>query len=141
MGASLAVRRALQVAEVEPDEIGHVNAHATSTPLGDEVEIKALRLALGDHLENVSISATKSSHGHLLGAAGALETVFTVMACQSGWVPPTLNLEQVSDDLKTLNLVAQHKQQWETESRRIALKNSFGFGGSNVTLCIAQYED
>lgn len=141
MGASLAIRRALQVAEVEPDEIGHVNAHATSTPLGDEVEIKALRLVFGDHLENMSISATKSSHGHLLGAAGALEAVFTVMACQSGWVPPTLNLEQVSDDLKTLNLVAQHKQQWETDSRRIALKNSFGFGGSNVTLCIAQYED
>ncbi|XP_065332479.1 3-oxoacyl-[acyl-carrier-protein] synthase, mitochondrial [Cloeon dipterum] len=141
LGASLAVRRALEVADVEPEEVGHVNAHATSTPMGDEVEIKALRLVFGDHLEKIRISATKGAHGHLLGAAGALEAVFVVMACQSGWVPPTLNLDLIPDDLSKLNLVAKEKQKWETGGRRVALKNSFGFGGTNVTLCVAQYED
>ncbi|XP_059480660.1 3-oxoacyl-[acyl-carrier-protein] synthase, mitochondrial [Neocloeon triangulifer] len=141
LGASLAIRRALEVAEVEIEEVGHVNAHATSTPLGDEVEIKALRLVFGDHLNNIKISATKGAHGHLLGAAGALETVFTVMACQSGYVPPTLNLEEVPDDLSEFNFVAKEKQTWETDNRRIAIKNSFGFGGTNATLCVAQYDD
>lgn len=139
-GALLAMKRALEYADVLPEDVGYINANATSTPAGDEVEVKAIKAVFGEHASNVSVSATKGAHGHLLGAAGSLESVFTVLACHTGWIPPTLNLDNLAPDMN-LNFVPRKKQQWnDTSDRRIALKNSFGFGGTNASLCFAQYE-
>ncbi|KAF4520123.1 hypothetical protein B566_EDAN010282 [Ephemera danica] len=140
-GAALAMKRALDYADISPEDVGYINAHATSTPAGDEVEVKAIKTVFGEHAKSLAVSATKGAHGHLLGAAGSLESVFTVLACHTGNLPPTLNLEKTSPDLD-LNFVPNKSQVWPDIicDRRIALKNSFGFGGTNVTLCFAQYE-
>ncbi|RZF35544.1 hypothetical protein LSTR_LSTR010235 [Laodelphax striatellus] len=137
-GAILAMKRALKDASLDPSDIRYVNAHATSTPLGDAIELKAIKFVMGDHVKNVAISSTKGAHGHLLGAAGNLEAIFTVMACETGEIPPTINLENVCDEGLDLNIVANVKQQWNHE-RRIALKNSFGFGGTNACLCLSNF--
>ncbi|KPI91655.1 3-oxoacyl-[acyl-carrier-protein] synthase, mitochondrial [Papilio xuthus] len=133
-GAMLSMGRALQDANIRKNEITYVNAHATSTPIGDGIESTAIKKLFGGHSSKISVSSTKGAHGHLLGAAGNLEAVFTILACQHGVIPPTLNLENPVDDL---NYVANVPEKWQTE-RRVALKNSFGFGGTNATLCIAQ---
>ncbi|CAH0721855.1 unnamed protein product, partial [Brenthis ino] len=132
-GAILSMRRALQDGNIESGEITYINAHATSTPLGDGIESTAIKTLFNDNFKNIMVSSTKGAHGHLLGAAGNLEAVFTVLACYHGIVPPTLNLEDPIDDL---NYVAKVPHKWRQE-RRIALKNSFGFGGTNATLCIS----
>ncbi|XP_017771748.1 PREDICTED: 3-oxoacyl-[acyl-carrier-protein] synthase, mitochondrial [Nicrophorus vespilloides] len=134
-GALLAMQRALRDAKMKPDEIGYINAHATSTPLGDSIETKAIKTLFGSR--NVAVSSTKGAHGHLLGAAGNLESVFTIKAVQEAILPPTLNLDEVEDE--ELNYVPKVSQKWESQSRRVALKNAFGFGGTNACLCIAQY--
>ncbi|KPJ06247.1 3-oxoacyl-[acyl-carrier-protein] synthase, mitochondrial [Papilio machaon] len=133
-GAILSMSRALQDANITKNEITYVNAHATSTPIGDGIESTAIKKLFGEHSSKISVSSTKGAHGHLLGAAGNLEAVFTILACHHGVIPPTLNLENPVDDL---NYVAKVPEKWHTE-RRVALKNSFGFGGTNATLCIAQ---
>lgn len=133
-GAILSMSRALRDANIHKDEITYINAHATSTPIGDGIESTAVKSLFGNHTENMSISSTKGAHGHLLGAAGNLEAVFTILACHYGVMPPTINLDEPVDDL---NYVANVPKQWESK-RRVALKNSFGFGGTNATLCIAQ---
>lgn len=129
-GALRAMKMALGHAKLNPDQIGYVNAHATSTPVGDPVELKALRKLLGAAAGAVSVSSTKSSIGHLLGAAGAVEAVFTVLALRDQVAPPTLNLRE-PEDADGLDLVPL-----EARPRRIehALSNSFGFGGTNATL-------
>lgn len=142
LGARLAMERALFEAGIRPDEVGYVNAHATSTPIGDAIETLAMRTLFGEeHSRRVAVSSTKGAHGHLLGSAGNLEMVFTSLACQTGDVPPTINLECVSEEMEPMNFVPNVAQRWPSAvvGRRVALKNSFGFGGTNASLCVAQY--
>lgn len=139
LGARLAMQRALNDANLQPSDISYINAHATSTPLGDSIEARAIKNIFGTN-ENFAISSTKGSHGHLLGAAGALEGVFTLLACKDGQLPPTINLNEPEDEFKEINFVANTSQQWPNEKvRKIALKNSFGFGGTNVSLIFSNY--
>ncbi|MEO3775476.1 beta-ketoacyl-ACP synthase II [Micromonospora sp. B11E3] len=126
-GAIRAIRRAIADAGVAKQDIVHVNAHATSTPVGDMLEIGALRAALGDH---PVLAATKSMTGHLLGAAGALESIATILAIRDGVVPPTINLDDPDDGLD-LEVAAHKARHMEIPA---ALNNAFGFGGHNVAL-------
>ncbi|WP_163552155.1 beta-ketoacyl-ACP synthase II [Candidatus Frankia alpina] len=129
-GAARAVRAALRSALLEPSDIVHINAHATSTPAGDLAEAVALRTALGDHIDAVAVTSTKSMTGHLLGAAGALEAVVSILALRERIVPATRNLDALDDEI-ALDVVS-------TDNRKIgtgaALSNSFGFGGHDVCL-------
>lgn len=141
-GAYLAMTSALRDARVSVDAIGYVNAHATSTPIGDNIEATAIGRLFGDAAQHLSVSSTKGAHGHLLGAAGNLEAIFTILACRDGVIPPTLNLETIPEHMKSINLVANAPKKWESGSEtRIALKNAFGFGGTNASLCIAEFRD
>ncbi|KAG6448336.1 hypothetical protein O3G_MSEX005428 [Manduca sexta] len=133
-GAVLSMMRALNDGGIGKEAITHINAHATSTPTGDGIESTAIKRLFQGHASNISVSSTKGAHGHLLGAAGNLEALFTVLSCHHGVLPPTLNLEEPVDNL---NYVVKTSRKWESD-RRVALKNSFGFGGTNATLCIAQ---
>ncbi len=129
-GGYRAMQAALKRAGIGPERIDYINAHGTSTPLGDEIELGAVKRLFGDHAYSLSMSSTKSAHGHLLGAAGAIEAIFTVKAVQTGIAPPTLNLEDPSEGCD-LDLVPG-----SAKERRIdyALSNSFGFGGTNTSL-------
>ncbi|KAG8233341.1 hypothetical protein J437_LFUL010891 [Ladona fulva] len=136
-GAIRAMEAALEEAEIDPKKVGYVNAHATSTPLGDAAESKAISRLV----RNACVSSTKGAHGHLLGAAGALESAFTIMAVSTGMIPHTLNLEVVGDDVAKLDFVMGNKRKWENNpSNRVALKNSFGFGGTNTSLCFVGWQ-
>ncbi|MFR9774839.1 beta-ketoacyl-ACP synthase II [Micromonospora sp. MS34] len=126
-GAIRAIAKAVADADVAKADIVHVNAHATSTPVGDMLEIGALRKAVGDH---PVLSATKSMTGHLLGAAGALESIATILAIRDGVVPPTINLDDPDEGL-TLEVAAHKARHMEIPA---ALNNAFGFGGHNVAL-------
>jgi 3-oxoacyl-[acyl-carrier-protein] synthase II len=127
LGASRAIALALRDADVAATDIVHVNAHATSTPVGDMAEIVALRATLGEH---PVLTATKSMTGHLLGAAGALESIATILAIRDGVIPPTINLDDPDDDLD-LDVAAHKARHMDVPA---ALNNSFGFGGHNVAL-------
>lgn len=142
LGARLAMERALNEAKVRPSEVGYINAHATSTPIGDAIETLAIRTLFGEHAGQLAVSSTKGAHGHLLGSAGNLETVFASLACQTGDIPPTINLANVAEGMD-LNYVPNVAQKWpeKVTGRRIALKNSFGFGGTNASICIGQYQN
>jgi len=131
LGASRAITLALRDADVANTDVVHVNAHATSTPVGDMAEIVALRAALGEH---AVLTATKSMTGHLLGAAGALESIATILAIRDGVVPPTINLDD-PDDALDLDVVAHKARHLDIPA---ALNNSFGFGGHNVALVFAR---
>lgn len=138
-GALLAMRRALRSAGIKPKEVGYINAHATSTAVGDAAEAAAIAtLMLGedgvDKKAEVTVSSTKGAMGHLLGAAGAVEAVFCVKAIQEGMVPPTLNLHQPSPDLG-FNYVPLKVQEKKVD---VVLSNSFGFGGTNASLVFAR---
>jgi 3-oxoacyl-[acyl-carrier-protein] synthase II len=126
-GAARAIALALRDADVSKTDVVHVNAHATSTPVGDIAEIAALRSALGDH---PVLTATKSMTGHLLGAAGALESIATILALRDGIVPPTINLDDPDDGLD-LDVAAHKPRHLDIPA---ALNNSFGFGGHNVAI-------
>jgi 3-oxoacyl-[acyl-carrier-protein] synthase II len=132
-GAARAMKFALTDANAKATDVVHINAHATSTPVGDIAEYKAMRSALGDNLDNVVVTATKSMTGHLLGGAGAVESVFTILGLKEGLIPPTLNLDNQDEKIK-LN-VAKDKPFKLSSGANFALNNSFGFGGHNV--CIA----
>ncbi|MEV4561155.1 beta-ketoacyl-ACP synthase II [Kitasatospora sp. NPDC049285] len=119
--------------DIDRSEVVHVNAHATSTPQGDTAEIKALRRTLGEHLDHVAISATKSMTGHLLGGAGGIETVATVLALHHRLAPPTINVVDVDDDIDA-DIVRDEPRKLPVDGRIAALNNSFGFGGHNVVL-------
>jgi 3-oxoacyl-[acyl-carrier-protein] synthase II len=132
-GASRAMKFALKDANAKASDVCHVNAHATSTPVGDIAEYKAMRSALGDALDNVVVTATKSMTGHLLGGAGAVESVFTIMGLKEGLIPPTLNLDNQDQEIQVN--VAKIVPFKLASGANFALNNSFGFGGHNV--CIA----
>jgi len=148
-GAFRAMQNALKDAQVKADQIGYVNAHATSTPMGDAIEIRAIsRLPFDKTNNNLPwISSMKGSLGHGQGAAGAVESCLSVLACQSGRLPPNRNLERLDPLLEPLLdrlrfTPADGPVEWSTTTnnrRRILLKNSFGFGGTNASLCISSY--
>jgi 3-oxoacyl-[acyl-carrier-protein] synthase II len=130
-GGYRAMKMALDKAEVKPEQVDYVNAHGTSTPLGDVIELTAIKRLFGAHAnENLSMSSTKSAIGHLLGAAGSVEAIFTVLAMQNSMLPPTLNLDNPSEGCD-IDLVP-HKAKSKTVN--YALSNSFGFGGTNASL-------
>lgn len=129
-GASQAMKLALNNAELNVDKIDYINAHGTSTPLGDEIEVGAVKRIFGDHAYKLSMSSTKSATGHLLGAAGSVEAIFSILAIRDQVAPPTLNLDNPSENCD-IDLVAKNAKEKEIN---YALSNSFGFGGTNATL-------
>jgi 3-oxoacyl-[acyl-carrier-protein] synthase II len=129
-GAVLSMRRALSHARLDPGDIEYINAHGTSTPLGDAAEVAAVKALFGDRAKGVSISSTKSMHGHYLGASGAVETIACLGALRTGVVPPTINLDR-PDDGFDLDFVPHKAKERRV---RVAMNNTFGFGGHNVTL-------
>jgi 3-oxoacyl-[acyl-carrier-protein] synthase II len=131
-GAARAMRRALDKAGIAAEDVGYLNAHGTSTKLGDLAETKAIKSVFGDHAYNLAVSSTKSVHGHLLGAAGAMEAGACVLALDRGQLPPTINLED-QDPLCDLDYVPNRARPTTT---RVAISNSFGFGGHNAALVI-----
>jgi 3-oxoacyl-[acyl-carrier-protein] synthase II len=135
-GAQRAMRLALADGKIDLERVGYVNAHATSTPVGDAQELQALKAVLGSHAKSAWISATKSVTGHLLGAAGAIEAVFTVLAIQRGTIPPTINLDEPDDESAGLDLVPHQARERKID---VALSNAFGFGGTNVTLAFGRH--
>jgi 3-oxoacyl-[acyl-carrier-protein] synthase II len=129
-GAAFAMTAALKDAALNPEQIHYINAHGTSTPAGDELEIMGIKRSFGDHAYQLAVSSTKSMTGHLLGAAGAVEAIFCVLAMRDQVAPPTINLDHPSENCD-LNLVPHRAQPMHIEA---ALSNSFGFGGTNGTL-------
>jgi 3-oxoacyl-[acyl-carrier-protein] synthase II len=130
-GAARAVIAALKQANAKPEEVAHINAHATSTPVGDIAEYKALLRVFGDHLASIPISATKSSTGHLLGGAGAIEAIFTVLAIHERLAPPTINLENQDEEIP-LDVVTSPRKL--SDDSILAISTSFGFGGHNAVI-------
>jgi 3-oxoacyl-[acyl-carrier-protein] synthase II len=134
-GGFRAMKMALKRAEIDPSEIDYVNAHGTSTPLGDEIELGAVERLFGDSAANLRMSSTKSSIGHLLGAAGSVEAIFGILAMRDSIVPPTLNLDNPSVETK-INLVPHKAEECEVNA---FMSNSFGFGGTNASLVLKKY--
>lgn len=141
LGAKLAMKNALEDAGMTPDNIDYINVHGTSTPVGDISEVKAIVELFGDQAHKLNISSTKSMTGHLLGATGALEAMFSVLACKNDIVPPTINHEEGDEDENidySLNFTFNKAQERPV---RAALSNSFGFGGHNATVIVKKYEE
>jgi len=134
-GGFRAMQAALKRAGLAPSAIDYVNAHGTSTPLGDLIEAGAVARLLGDHIGNVSMSSTKSATGHLLGAAGAIEAIYSIKAVQTGDLPPTLNLNDPEDAVAGFDLVPLKSRNRKV---RNAMSNSFGFGGTNASLIMGE---
>jgi 3-oxoacyl-[acyl-carrier-protein] synthase II len=135
-GARLAMQNALRSARLKPEEVGYINAHGTSTDLGDVQETEAVKKVFGEHAYKLAVSSTKSMHGHLLGAAGAIEAILTTLALQHQILPPTINLEN-PDPACDLDYVPGKAR--PVQGLEVALSNSFGFGGTNVTLALRRY--
>ncbi|MGO1508519.1 MAG: beta-ketoacyl-[acyl-carrier-protein] synthase family protein [Microbacteriaceae bacterium] len=136
-GAERAVRLALEAAGRTPDEITHVNAHATSTPVGDPNEYIALRNVIGDRVHEIPVSATKASTGHLLGGTGALEAIYTVLAIRERIAPPTINISTQDPEIP---LLVSGEAQPLGDGPQLAISNSFGFGGHNAVAAFTEYE-
>jgi len=137
IGAVRAARRALEKAGLAPEDVDHVNAHATSTPEGDKAELQAIRTIFGDHAPRIAVTANKSMLGHTLGAAGAIEAIATLMALRDGCVPPTINLVKPDDHAAGLDLTPNVAQR---RPLRTAVSNSFGFGGQNTALVFRRWD-
>ncbi|MCM1052173.1 MAG: beta-ketoacyl-ACP synthase II [Paenibacillus sp.] len=141
LGAKLSMSNALEDAGMKPEDIDYINVHGTSTPVGDISEVKAIVELFGDQAHKLNISSTKSMTGHLLGATGALEAMFSVLACKNDVVPPTINHEEGDEDENidySLNFTFNKA---ENRPVRAALSNSFGFGGHNATVIVKKYEE
>jgi 3-oxoacyl-[acyl-carrier-protein] synthase II len=137
IGAVRAARRALVKAGLTPEDVQHVNAHATSTPEGDKAELQAIRTIFGDHAGSVAVTANKSMIGHTLGAAGAIEAIATVMALREGCVPPTINLTDPDPEATGLDIVSGEARRRDIS---VGLSNSFGFGGQNTALVFRRWD-
>ncbi|WP_343346568.1 beta-ketoacyl-ACP synthase II [Sphingomicrobium sp. XHP0239] len=137
-GAYRSMAMALRKAGMDPADIDYINAHGTSTPLGDELELGAVRELFGEALDGVSMSSTKSAIGHLLGGAGAVESIFCILSIRDQIVPPTLNLDNPSEGVEGVDLVPHEAKKREV---RAALNNSFGFGGTNASLVMKRIDD
>jgi 3-oxoacyl-[acyl-carrier-protein] synthase II len=141
LGAVLVMQNALDDAGMQPEDIDYINVHGTSTPVGDVSEVKAIKTLFGEHAYNLNISSTKSMTGHLLGAAGAVEAMASVMSVKENIVPPTINHEEGDEDSEIdykLNFTFNKAQEREV---RAALSNTFGFGGHNACVIFKKYVD
>ena len=142
-GGSRSMAACLKDAHLRPEEVEHINCHATSTPLGDPVEITAIYRVFGEHAREIKVTALKGATGHLLGATGAVESIVTVLSCFYGQIPPIINLEKLDPQIQKLPFkpifVTGQIAQWPS-TRRVALKNGFGFGGTNATLAFSNFE-
>ncbi len=138
LGAILCMNRALQDAGMQPSDIDYVNVHGTSTPVGDVPETIAIRKVFGEHAYNLNISSTKSMTGHLLGAAGAIESIASIMAVREGIVPPTIHHKEADPNIDPKLNLTLHKAQKRV--LRAALSNTFGFGGHNASVIFKKYE-
>lgn len=136
-GAARAVYAALEQAGATIDDVTHINAHATSTPVGDIAEYKALLAVFGDRVREIPVSATKGAHGHLLGGTGALEAMITVLAVRSRTAPPTINLDNQDPEIPLFVPTAPHAL---GDAPQLAISNSFGFGGHNAVVAIRSYD-
>lgn len=133
IGVIAVMKNCLENAGLKPEEVDHINTHGTSTPLGDVAELKAIREVFGDHAKNININSTKSMTGHLLGAAGAIEAIASILAIQNSIIPPTINHSTNDENIdSSLNLTLNRPQQREIN---VAMSNTFGFGGHNA--CVA----
>lgn len=127
---------------IDPEEISYINAHATSTPAGDMVEALAIADFFGSHRHRLRVSSIKGAIGHLLAAAGSVESIATILACYHGQIPPSINLK--TSDVMDLNFSLQDDHDWPSNgrtNRRIALKNSFGFGGTNACVVFSSFTE
>lgn len=137
LGAAKAMRKALADASLQPEDVDYVSAHGTSTPMNDSTETAAIKTALGDHAYHVPVSSTKSMTGHIMGATGAIETIFCVLAIRDQIVPPTINYE-TPDPECDLDYVPNHARPHPV---RVCMNNAFGFGGHNAVLIIKAFEE
>ncbi|HVY13286.1 MAG TPA: beta-ketoacyl-ACP synthase II, partial [Alphaproteobacteria bacterium] len=136
-GGFRAMRAALKNANITPADVQYINAHGTSTPLGDEIELGAIKRLFGEAIKNVSVSSTKSAIGHLLGAAGGVEAIYSILAAKNDMLPPTLNLDNPSDSCRDVDLVPHKAREKKITT---ALSNSFGFGGTNACLIFKEWQ-
>ena len=132
------MRMALRHAGMNPDEIDYLYAHGTSTSVGDANQVKAIREVFGDHAARLAVNSTKSMTGHLLGGAGGIESVFSVMAIRDQVSPPTINLDNLDPECAGVDIVGKTARQMKI---RAAMKNSFGFGGTNSTVIYKAFAD
>lgn len=136
-GGFVAMKNALKSAQLNGEQVGYINAHGTSTPLGDEIELGAVKQLFANSLDKLSVSSTKSAIGHLLGAAGGVEAIFSIFALRDSLLPPTLNLDQPSENCVGVDLIPHHAKEKRID---YAMSNSFGFGGTNASLVFARYQ-
>lgn len=138
IGVIAVMENCLRDAGLKPEDVDHINTHGTSTPLGDVAELKAIKAVFGDHAKNININSTKSMTGHLLGAAGAIEAIASILAMQHGLVPPTINHATVDENIDpSLNLTLNQAQKREI---KVAMSNTFGFGGHNACVLFKKLE-
>ena len=139
LGAKLVMQNALEDAGMAPEDVDYINVHGTSTPVGDISEVKAIQEVFGEHAYKLNISSTKSMTGHLLGAAGAVEAIASILAIKNGIVPPTINHEEGDNDENidySLNFTFNKAQERDVN---VALSNTFGFGGHNACVIFKKY--
>ena len=139
IGVIAVMKNCLKNAGIKPEDVDHINTHGTSTPLGDVAELKAIKEVFGDHAKNININSTKSMTGHLLGAAGAIEAIAAILAIENGIVPPTINHTTVDENIDPqLNLTLNKAQKRDV---KIAMSNTFGFGGHNACVVFKKLEE
>ncbi len=136
-GAINCMKMAIGDAGLTPEDIDYINAHGTSTPLNDAVETRAIKAVFGERARSIPVSSTKSMTGHLLGGTGGIEAIYSIMAIQSGIIPPTINLEATEPDMD-LDYVPNEARQMDID---VAMSNSFGFGGTNAVIIFGKYRD
>lgn len=137
-GAVRAMRIAIRNAGLSPEDVDHINTHGTSTPVGDPAEVAAIKTVFGEHAKKIAVNSTKSMVGHLLGAAGVVEAVATIMAIRNNLVHPTINLDTPDPECIGLNYIPHKAQEWNVN---VAISNTFGFGGHNATLLFRRYQE